>query len=69
MGLIAAGVIAVALLGIWAISGTHTTKSLNQALAGVSDKALSASELKIAVISMDKIQMDWHKICRIEITQ
>ena len=58
MGLIAAGVIAVALLGIWAISGTHSTKSLNQALAGVSDKAISASELKIAVISMDKIQMD-----------
>ena len=58
MGLIAAGVVAVALLGIWAISSARSGKSLDKALSEVSEKAVSASELKIAVISMDKIQMD-----------
>ena len=58
MGIIAAVVVAVALLGIWIISGTRSNKSLNVALSDVSSKSVSASELKIAVISMDKIQMD-----------
>lgn len=57
-GLIAAIVIVVAVLGIWVISGARTNKSLNAALSDVSSKSVSASELKIAVISMDKIQMD-----------
>ena len=58
MGIIAASVVVVALLGIWIISGTRSNKSLNAVLSDVSEKAPSASELKIAVISMDKIQMD-----------
>jgi len=58
MGLIAAAVVVVALLGIWAISGTNSGKSLNKVLADVSETAATASELRIAVISMDKIQMD-----------
>ncbi len=58
MGIIAASVVVVALLGIWIISGTRSNKSLNVALSDVSSKSVSASELKIAVISMDKIQMD-----------
>lgn len=58
MGLIAAGVMVVALLGIWAVSGTRSNKSLDRALSEVSENAASASELKIAIISMDKIQME-----------
>ncbi len=58
MGLIAAGVMVVALLGIWAVSGTRSNKSLDRALSDVSENATSASELKIAIISMDKIQME-----------
>ena len=58
IGIIAASVVVVALLGIWIISGTRSNKSLNVALSDVSSKSVSASELKIAVISMDKIQMD-----------
>lgn len=58
IGLIVAGVIVIALFGTWMISKAHASKSLNSALSGVSEKAVSGSELKIAVISMDKIQMD-----------
>ena len=66
IGLIAAGVVVVALLGTWAIRKASTNKSLETALSGVSEKVLSdvsekaagISELKIAVINMDKIQMD-----------
>lgn len=58
IGLIAAGVVVVALLGTWMISKAHANKSLDSALSGVSEKAVSGSELRIAVISMDKIQMD-----------
>ena len=57
-GIIAASVLVVALIGIFAIS--HFTKSVDtaSAIAGVSTNAASASDLRIAVISMDKIQMD-----------
>lgn len=58
MGLIAAAVVAVALLGMWAVSKTKSNKPLDKILSGVSENAATAAELKIAVISMDKIQMD-----------
>ncbi len=58
MGIIAAAVIAVAVLGILAISATRTNRSLDSALSDVSTNAATAAELRIAVISMDKIQMN-----------
>lgn len=58
MGIIAASVIVVALLGIWAISSFSRNVSTASAIKGVSEEAAIASELRIAVISMDKIQMD-----------
>lgn len=58
MGLVAAGVVVVALLGVWAISSARSGKSLDKALSEVSANAATASELRIAVISMDKIQME-----------
>ena len=58
MGIVATAAIVVAVLGVWAISGLNKNVQLVKALDGVSTKAATASELKIAVISMDKIQMD-----------
>ena len=58
MGIIAASVIIVALLGIWAISSFNKNVSTESAIKDVSEQAATASELRIAVISMDKIQMD-----------
>ena len=58
MGIIATAVIIVAALGAWAVSGLNKNVKLSRALEGVSTQAATASELRIAVISMDKIQMD-----------
>ena len=58
MGIIATAVILVAALGAWAVSGLNKNVKLSRALEGVSTQAATASELRIAVISMDKIQMD-----------
>ena len=58
MGILVAAVIAVAAIGVLAISGMRSGKSLDRVLSDVSTNAASASELKIAVISMDKIQMN-----------
>ena len=58
IGIIAASVIVVALLGIWAISSFNKNVSTAAAIKGVSEQAATAAELRIAVISMDKIQMD-----------
>jgi Skp family chaperone for outer membrane proteins len=57
MGIIATAVIVVAALGIWAISGKKTV-SVETAIKGVSEQAVTGADLRIAVISMDKIQMD-----------
>ena len=57
-GIIAASVIAVALIGIFAISATTRNVSTESAIAEVSENAARASDLRIAVISMDKIQME-----------
>ena len=58
MGMIATSVIVVALLGIFAVSSFHKNATLSESLSGVSANAANASELRIAVISMDKIQMN-----------
>ena len=58
MGVIAASVLVVALIGIFAISHFSKNVSTETAIAEVSTDAASASDLRIAVISMDKIQME-----------
>lgn len=58
MGIIAGAVVVVALLGVFALSGNHKSVSVDKALADVSENSARASDLRIAVISMDKIQMD-----------
>ena len=57
MGIIATAVIVVAALGIWALSGTKTV-SVETAIKDVSEQAVTGADLRIAVISMDKIQME-----------
>jgi len=58
MGIIATLVIIVAVIGAFAISKTKSGASLSSALEDVSTKAMTGAELKIAVVNMDKIQMD-----------
>ena len=58
MGIIASAVIVVALLGIWALSSFNKNVSTASALSEVSETAATAADLRIAVISMDKIQME-----------
>lgn len=58
-GIIAAAVIVVAALGIWAVSGmSRGTASVNQALNEVSADAVTAADLRMAVIRMDAIQTE-----------
>ena len=57
-GIIAASVVVVALIGMFAISHISKSISTESAIAEVSTNAASASDLRIAVISMDKIQME-----------
>ena len=57
-GIIATAVVVVALLGIWAVSGFNKNVSTNDALKEVSENAVNGSELRIAVISMEKIQSE-----------
>lgn len=54
-GIIAAVVVVVAALGIWAIAGRHHEVTVDEAIAEVSDKAMSGAEMRIAVINMDKV--------------
>ena len=57
-GIIAAAVVVVALLGIWAISGFTKNVSTSSALKEVSENALTGADLRIAVVNMDKIQLN-----------
>ena len=57
-GIIAAAVIAVAALGVWAVSRTNLGASVEQSLAAVSTDAALAADLRLAVIRMDAIQSD-----------
>lgn len=58
MGIIAFAVIVVAIIGVFAVSSLNKNVSLSSALEGVSTKTANISDLRIAVISMDKIQME-----------
>ena len=59
-GIIAAIVIAVAAVGVWAISAVRSSggASVEEAMAVVSPDAANAADLRIAVIRMDAIQTD-----------
>ncbi len=58
MGIVAAVVIAVAVLGAWAVSALNSgsTKSVEEAMEVVSKDAVNANDLRIAVVRMDEIQ-------------
>lgn len=56
MGIIATAVVIVAALGIWTISGIKSNVSVEKALSEVTENAVTGADLRIAVISMDKIQ-------------
>ena len=56
-GIIAAVVLVVAALGIWAISGSREV-SVNDAISEVSTNAVSGADMRIAVIRMDAVQND-----------
>jgi Skp family chaperone for outer membrane proteins len=58
MGIIAAAVIVVAVLGIWAVSGLKKNVDTATALKEVSETAITAGELRVAIVSMDKIQAE-----------
>ncbi|MBR3781912.1 MAG: OmpH family outer membrane protein [Alphaproteobacteria bacterium] len=59
-GIVAAVVVVVAALGIWGISAMRSgnTSSVSDAIAEVGDKAVTAGELRFAVIRMDAIQAE-----------
>ena len=58
MGIVAAIVVAVAVLGAWAVSALNSgsTKSVEEAMEVVSKDAVNANDLRIAVVRMDEIQ-------------
>lgn len=58
IGIIAAVVVVVAIIGGLIISGSRSSVSTAEALEEVSSRAVSAADLRVAVINMDKIQLD-----------
>ncbi|MBO7052852.1 MAG: OmpH family outer membrane protein [Alphaproteobacteria bacterium] len=58
MGMVATAVVVVALIGVFVISSMRSESSLSTALENVSAQTAKASDLSIAVINMDKIQLD-----------
>lgn len=58
MGIIAAAVIVVAILGIWGISAIKRGVDTQTALKEVTENAVTGADLRIAVVSMDKIQTE-----------
>ena len=56
MGIVATAVIVVAALGMWAISSIKSNVSVEKALSEVSETAVTGANLRIALVSMDKIQ-------------
>ncbi len=57
-GIIAAVVIAVAALGVWALAGTRGGASVAESMAAVSADAATGADLRMAVIRMDAIQTE-----------
>ena len=58
MGIIATAVVVVALLGAWVISSATKSVSVEKAIAEVTTDAANGADLRIAIVSMDKIQTD-----------
>lgn len=58
IGIIATAVVVVALIGIFVITRGGSDVKVSTALEGVSTDAVSAANLKMAIINMDKIQID-----------
>lgn len=58
MGIIATAVIVVALIGIWGISSLKKGVDTATAIKEVSETAVTGADLRIAVVSMDKIQTE-----------
>ena len=56
IGIIAAAVIVVGVLGIWGISHFSKSQSMSRILSEVSTDAVSGADLRIAVVRMDAIQ-------------
>ncbi len=56
MGIIAVSVIIVALIGVFGISAMKKNMDTSSAIANVTTDAANAADLRIAVISMEKIQ-------------
>lgn len=57
-GIIAAVVLVVAVLGIWAVASRNHEVSVNDAIAEVSENAVSGADMRIAVVRMDGVQME-----------
>ncbi len=57
-GIIAAIVLVVAALGIWAVASMRAPVSVDKAIAEVSTDAASGADMRIAVIRMDAVQTD-----------
>lgn len=59
-GIVAAIVVAVAVLGVWAVSALNANKgaTVEEAISTVSEEAANGANLRIAVVRMDAIQAD-----------
>lgn len=57
-GIIAAVVLVVAALGIWAVASRNHEVSVNDAIAEVSENSVSGADMRIAVVRMDGVQME-----------
>ena len=57
-GIIAAVVLVVAALGIWAVASMNREVSVNDAISEVSTNAVTGADMRIAVIRMDSVQTD-----------
>jgi len=57
-GIIAAIVLIVAILGIWAVASMRHEVTVNEAISEVSENAITGADMRIAVIRMDAVQTD-----------
>lgn len=55
IGIIAASVVAIAILGVWGVSALRTNMSVKHSLSGVSADAATGADLRIAVVRMDAV--------------
>lgn len=57
-GIVAAIVLIVAALGIWAVASMRAPVTVNEAISEVSTDAVSGADMRMAVIRMDVVQAD-----------